>query len=268
MTLELDFRGSNVSGPVVPGRLTRGTVDQLRMARHVVFLIHGFNLDRHEGREAMHNLATNLPSASDAALVSVLWPGDHWSGALSYSFEGRDADDTAMELARYITIALHSSARISFVTHSLGARIALSTIQYISRFGFFADQVCMMAAAVDDFVLSSPYNYKSAVDNSSRVTVLASRRDSVLRYAYPAADLLQSFVFWRSDDYGRALGYHGPKSKGSYQVPREVFHSQIHDGRNAGHSDYVPSQFPSRNQQSAADFCDQVLSGSQFPIHR
>ncbi len=268
MLYELDFRGANVSGPVVPGKLMQGRFDQLRRSRDVIFLIHGFNLDRHEGRLAMQNLAARLPSVQNSSLVSVLWPGDHWSGALSYSFEGRDADDTAVELARYIYNVIRRDARISFVTHSLGARIALGAIQHIGRYGYAADQVCMMAAAVDDYSVAIPTGYRFAVDRSRRIAVLASRNDSVLRYAYPAGDLLQAFVFWRSDEYGQALGYHGPRARGSYAVPRQVFHSQISDWRNAGHSDYVPTNPPTRNQESAADFCDQVLAGVQLPIYR
>ena len=125
------------------------------------------------------------------------------------------------------------------MTHSLGARIALAAIQLIARYGYQADQVCMMAAAVDDYAVALPEKYRTAVEQSRRVTVLASRRDSVLRYAYPAADLLQAFVFWRSDEYGQALGYHGPRAKGRYAVPRKVLHSQISDGRNVGHRDYL-----------------------------
>ncbi len=268
MQLELDFRSSSISGAVVPGRLTRGSRDQIRWTQHVVFLIHGFNLNRSEGRDAMDRLAQSLPSVQNAALVSVLWPGDHWTGAISYSFEGRDADDTGAQLARYIVRTLRSSTRISFVTHSLGARVALEAIKQMSRYGFYADQVCMMAAAIDDFSVSIPNDYKLAVDKSKRVAVLASRRDSVLKYAYPAGDLFQSFVFWRDDDFGKALGFHGPRSRDNYPVPRNVFHAQISDFRNAGHSDYIPANPPNRNQRSATDFCDQVLSGSQFPVYR
>ncbi len=268
MTLELDFRGASAGGPVVPGRLTRGIENQLRMSRHIVFLIHGFNLDRREGRTAMHNLAMNLPNMRDAALVSVLWPGDHWAGPISYAFESRDADDTAIELARYIVRVLRTNARISFVTHSLGARVALSAIQQIGRVGFFTDQVCMMAAAIDDFSLVTPEDYRNAVSKCSRVAVLASRRDNVLKFAYPAGDLLQSFVFWQSDNFGKALGYHGPKSKGANRVPFHVFHSQINDGRNVGHSDYIPDNPPNQKEKSAADFCDQILSRVQLPIYR
>lgn len=267
MTLELDFRSANVSGAVVPGRLTRGTNNQLRFASHVVFLIHGFNLDRFEGREAMHNLAMELPGMRHAALVSVVWPGDHWSGAISYSFEGRDADDTGFQLARYILQVLPRNARISFATHSLGARVALEAIRILSRHGYRADQVCLMAAAVDDYSLSRLEDYRTAVNSSRRVAVLSSRQDFVLRYGYPAGDLLQSFVFWRRDDFGRALGYHGPKTVGTDQIPRHVYHWQISDRRNAGHSDYVPNNPPNRNQQSAADFCDQALSGVNRPIY-
>ncbi len=267
MQFELDFRNANVSGAVVPGQLTRGRLDELRRARHVVFLVHGFNLNRAEGRAAMGNLARKLPRMRDAALVSVLWAGDHWSGAISYSFEGRDADDTGFYLYRFISDYLHRSTRISFATHSLGARVALEAIGRLGRLGYFADQVCMMAAAVDDYSLAIPDGYKAAVDRCGRVAVLASRRDNVLKFAYPAGDLLQSFVFWRDEDFGSALGYHGPRSRRQYRVARHVTHTQISDARDAGHSDYIPNSPPTRNQESAASYCDQVLSGVNLPVY-
>ncbi|MEM8487727.1 MAG: alpha/beta hydrolase [Bacteroidota bacterium] len=268
MVFELDFRSANVSGAVVPGQLRRGRIDQLQRAREIVFLVHGFNLDRAEGRIAMDNLARKLPRMRDAALVSVLWAGDHWSGAISYSFEGRDADDTGFYLARFISDHLHRNTKISFATHSLGARVALEAINRVGRLGYFADQVCMMAAAVDDYSLAVPNGYKAAMQRCNRVTVLASRKDSVLKYAYPAGDLLQSFVFWRDEDFGSALGYHGPRARRQYAVPRNVAHTQIRDARNAGHGDYIPDSPPTQNQESATSFCDQVLSGERLPLYR
>lgn len=267
MTFELDFRGSNSGGAVVPGRLTRGTEDQLRWARHVVFLLHGFNVDRQKGREDLHALAMRLPSMRDAALVAVLWPGDHWSGALSYAFERRDADDTALAFARFITRTLPPGTRLSFVSHSLGARVILNMLRLVRRYGYRADQICMMAAAIDDDALASPTEYRTACEVTNRVSVLASRRDRVLQLAYPAADLFQTFLFWRQEKYGQALGYHGPRVNRSYQVPVNVLHYQIADQTDVGHSDYIPDTPINQKQQDAAAFCDQVLRGERLPTY-
>ncbi len=267
MMFELDFRESNTGGAVVPGRLTRGTEDQLRWAGHIVFLLHGFNVDRQEGRDALHALAMRLPSMRDAALVAVLWPGDHWSGALSYSFEGRDADDTGKELARYIVRTLPRGTRISFASHSLGARVILHAMRYLRNYGFRAEQICMMAAAIDDTSLAAPSEYLSACDATRRLTVLASRKDRVLQLAYPAGDWLQSFLFWRREEYGQALGYHGPRARRTNPVPNNVLHYQIADTTNVGHTDYMPDTPINRKQEDAAAFCNQVLRGDRLPTY-
>lgn len=95
----LDFRGKDRGGPVLPGKIVSltgivsGQEDALCFESRIIFLIHGFNVDRRSGQANLRSLAQELVSAGDAALVAVTWPGDNWANALSYPLEGNDADD-------------------------------------------------------------------------------------------------------------------------------------------------------------------------------
>ncbi|MEZ4701448.1 MAG: alpha/beta hydrolase [Rhodothermales bacterium] len=267
MNFVLDFRGANVGGPVLPGRLTEGTHAQLQMASDVTFLIHGFNVDRPSGREQLKRFASQLNRVQHHALVATLWPGDHWAGAFSYSFEGRDADDTALELAKFIYTYLRKSTRVSFATHSLGARVALQVVKLLVPYGYTFNQLCLMAAAVDDYSLGYPSDFRDGVRGTRRVSVLASRQDYVLKLAYPAGDLFQTWFFYREDSWGQALGYHGPRVRGGNATPQQVLHVQISDQRDAGHSDYLPDPFPTPNQRSTVQFVNEALSGHPVPVY-
>ena len=133
----LSCRNQKTGGPVVPGFLEAGiglgTLSDLQLETRVTVLLHGFNVNRPEGRKSLLKLA-GLLSAS-GGLLAVLWPGDHWSGPLSYSFEGRDADDTAFELCLYLHDNLRTDAGIGFVAHSLGCRVAMETIKRLAAKG-------------------------------------------------------------------------------------------------------------------------------------
>jgi len=258
----LDLRTSNVGGAVLPAKLVRGTEIELREHSGVIFLLHGYNVNRREGSASLSRLASRLPSVTDRALVAVLWPGDHWTGAASYPFEGNDADDSAKELVRFVDRVLRPGTTLSFASHSLGARVVLQTIEGLRGDRYSIDQVCLMAPAVDDFCLAHPRVYSAAVAASARVTVLASRKDKVLRWAYPVGDLLQSFIFYREEMNGLALGYHGPRPFKSSRVAANVLHEQISNGRNVGHGDYVPAEPANTGQVSAAAYADLALSGA------
>ena len=265
MIFILDFREANRGGAVVPGRLTKGSKDDLRRASKVTFLVHGFNVSRRDGTEKLTRLAGLLPAAADGAVVAVLWPGDHFVRAFSYPFEGRDADDTAAMLARYIGRVLRRGTEISFVTHSLGARLAMETVKRLRRRGYVFRQICLMAAAIDDFSLAEPRDYRAATNEADRVAVLASRKDRVLRFAYPAADRLQAFLFFWRETAGVALGFHGPRPARRSPIPPGVYREQIPQRRGSGHDDYLPDDPPNLEQRSAVQFADEVLQGRSAP---
>jgi hypothetical protein len=278
MIFELDFRDRDTGGAVTAGVLTEvasgvsgpAALDLLRIEQAITILIHGFNVNRTDGRDKLHNLAMDLPSASSSAIVTLLWPGDHWVGPISYSFEGDDADDTAAMLVNFLEDAqLPATVPISFVTHSLGARVALETMKALAG-AHDVRQVCLMAAAVDDDCLSDPNFYRHAVEAAGRVAVLHSREDEVLRFAYPLGDLLQAFLFWR-DSAGLALGYHGPRPRGQDDfVPSTVIDFGIADQRGSDHGDYLwalPDVPQNNEHRSAAAYANAVLANEANPVY-
>jgi hypothetical protein len=147
------------------------------------------------------------------------------------------------------------------VSHSLGARVLFETAKRL-RADYTIGQLCTMAAAVDDTSVSDPRDYRSAIARSRRVAVLSSRRDRVLSLAYPAGDLLQAFISFRTDRPGLALGFHGPRPTSGHAIPSLVYHEQIPDDRRSDHGHYQP---PTPNQTSAMNFCTAVLLGVPHP---
>lgn len=277
MIYVLDFRLQKVGGPVAPGVLALGPggttgsgpspEDWLRLETRLIFLVHGFNVNREEGRRGLLDLAHRLAEPQGVGVVAVLWPGDSSIGPLSYSFEGRDADDTAAELLRFIDRAVPEGVPLSFVAHSLGSRVVMETIERLKNSRFPTGEVCLMAAAVDDDCLASTV-YSAAMVKPRRVAVLSSKKDRVLQLAYPAGDLLQAFLFTK-DIAGLALGYIGPKParRSGAPVPPNVLHEPIPKSRDAGHGDYIPGTTPTPEQLSAVRFAGDVLAGVSQPTY-
>ena len=269
MTLwHLDVRDRNVGGPVLPARLvypagadTGATLDLLAIQPSVVFLIHGFNVNRGSGQAQLTRLSKDLPIKGNPAFVGLTWPGDSWAGPVSYPLEGNDADDTAAELAKFISWAIPQGTTLSFVTHSMGARVAFETVKALPAGAYPIAQVCVMAAAIDDFSVSERFTYRTETENAARVAVLASERDNVLKWAYPLGDWIQAFLFFWRDEPGSALGYHGPRSSYDGAVPANVEHVQIPDGVKVDHGDYLSDGDPSTKEQRAAAWATLALDG-------
>lgn len=292
MIYELSFRGNG--GSVVPGRLqamSAAPQPALSLAlvscSQVTFIIHGFNVEEQAGRKSLRKLAEELdPVDPNGAVVYVLWPGDSPIGALSYPFtEGAQANDTALELSRFIEAQVGSTVKLNFVAHSLGCRVTLEAVRrlYLMADGeadeYPVSQVCLFAAAVDDFNLSLPDCYKKPIERAARVVVLSSVKDKVLKYAYPIGDLVQSFVYFLKDTAGLALGYHGPKPlKRKRRRGRrrylKVLHAPatnisaiaINKKDDVDHGDYLPTpkDKPSnKKQQAAARLAIAALSGHE-----
>ncbi|MCG8590270.1 MAG: alpha/beta hydrolase [Proteobacteria bacterium] len=272
MIFELRLRRDAVGGPVIPAQLTAPglsrsrALTELRTHAEIAFLVHGFNVNEARGRAGLGLLAERLaPALPGHALVTVLWPGDHWSRAASYPFEGDDADDSARELAQFIEDLLGAEQRCSFAAHSLGSRVVMETLKRLpaERVG----QVCLMAAAIDNDCLVDADAYREAAAHvADRVAVLSSRRDRVLQLAYPLGDFLQSLLFFWRDDPGWALGLRGPRPK---DAPDRLLWQAIDRERGADHGHYIPAPDASGptadNQAAAARFAAAVLSGDPAP---
>ncbi|HKW91780.1 MAG TPA: alpha/beta fold hydrolase [Methylomirabilota bacterium] len=229
-TYVLDLRERDVGGPVTSGHLYMATdggqVDAdgpalpaftaLTRGREVVALVHGYNTSRPVGWDALVRFARFLDAGGvTAVLMAVLWPGDGWAKALTYPFEGRDADDAAESLEAWIRSHVDASARISLVAHSLGCRVAMRAAQRLAEMtGPGAPRlarVCLMAAAVDNDCLGQEGAtcYRDGTLAAERLAVLASHQDRVLELAYPLGDLAQTFLS-PGEHWGSALGRTGP----------------------------------------------------------
>jgi hypothetical protein len=223
----LDFRTTDVGGPVATtsklydGHARRG--DGLAALppnpAGVTFVVHGFNKDRKDGRaqvDAFARTAVELvPAIAPTTFVGVLWPGDAVIGFLSYPTEEADADRTAERFAAVLAAARLSPSP-NFVAHSLGARVVLATVDRLARDlpgRAWADQIVLLAAAVDDDVLGRNDRYAKGAASASRLLTVASTADGVLRYAFPAGDWIAGLF---SGGYTRrALGRFGPASSPS-----------------------------------------------------
>ena len=303
----LDFRefSQNVGGAVVAGRLWQqkqsfldqmfghgnaraGHWTELPKEKKVTFLVHGFNVSRPEGQTALSRLAKDLPSIRNDAIVVVTWPGDDprtrvGLNYLCYVWRKNDANDTGREFERFCGSTFGRDTTLSFVSHSLGARVVMESVERLRK-AYRIDQVCMMAAAIDDDSLADPGQYRQATTSAKRVAILASEQDDVLKYAYRpgqhpamgAMTLGAGLLLTR-----KALGRSGPQPHSeklfwSHSIPATVYHEQIPDDRNVGHGDYLDSDSQRARRGSskraktdaAADFADQVLRGNSHPMYK
>jgi hypothetical protein len=275
--LYLDFRLDDAGGPVTAGQAYerngtlegRAAEDALLVADHVTVAVHGFNVTRPAGRQSLGDFVAALARQQPAGpILAVLWPGDVNLGPLSflsYPVEGNDADDTACALARYLDRVLRPDTTLSFVSHSLGARVVFGAISQLDRKKFGVREVCVMAPAVDDSSVSDPGSYRVAADSSVRVSVLASRQDNVLKWAYPIGDFVQALLFFWKDAPGGALGRFGARPYRDLPVPDEVVSTLIPDRDKVDHGDYLFSPAPDPRQRRAAAFADTVLAGDDTP---
>ena len=274
----LNFRMSRVGGAVrsspefIPVGDSSCSEADLSVAKDIAFLIHGFNVNRDEGMVSLSRLVDGLAASGRDAVVGVLWPGDSYFGPLGYSFEGVDADDTASSFTTYIkeTWRRPSKPILSFAAHSKGCRVALETVKGLPRaFDGSIDQICLMAGAVDDTCLSDPAVYRQAAAKAKRVTVMSSVNDRVLRFAYPAGDLLQAFIY-ADDIAGSALGYKGYRD-GNFKSPdKKPLKIPIPDSRKQGHGDYLPpsdssSTSPNQNQNLTLEEMQRTLRVNTQP---
>ncbi|MBX4967827.1 alpha/beta hydrolase [Rhizobium binae] len=246
MTLFMNFRERSVAGGVKDPTFVEGTaqtattalkvisdgaVVQRTSRRDVLFATHGFNVSMAEGICSLARLEAALTLPESCQFIGVLWPGDFWIPAINYPFEGETATDCGRRLARYCDRKLRSASSISFVTHSLGARLALQAAQVLKT---RVRTICLTAAAINSDCLTA--QYAGAFANSAIVSVLASHKDLVLKLAFPIGDPIADLLHSDHAPFRPALGYGGPPSAVGATVPPW----QIPDTAGYNHGDYLP----------------------------
>lgn len=247
MTLFVSLRSHNVGGSVRDPVVLRGdaTVEPLALqavadaevarlvaGRNVLFGIHGFNVSLEHGARSLGQLEAQLGLGPDDVYLAVLWPGDFWLPVVNYPFEGTVAMDCGGRLARYCRATLAAAQSLSFLTHSLGARVGLECVRQLDR---RAQLVCLTAAAINRDCLAAEYAGASA--NAATIALLASHSDWVLKVAFAVGDPISVALYDDHRAFEKALGYDGPPVPAP---PPIVAPWQIPDASDFGHGDYLP----------------------------
>jgi hypothetical protein len=275
MTLYLNFRAHPVAGGVIspymmmgdgadpPGlrMMTPSEVQNLLYGRNVLFVAHGFNVNQADAVASFAALDARLALGEAGIVVGVLWPGDAWIPIVNYPFEGSDAMNSGNNLADYCNRYLGGALSLSFVSHSLGARLVLQAVAGLSR---KARLVCLAAGAINRDCLET--EYAAAAGNAQSIGVLASQKDWVLRIAFPLGDPISNALHDDHRFFEMALGYDGPPSSdvpliGPFQIP---------DSYDYLHSSYLPPSDPARwvlvaDYVRRAFLGEPVLQGVPFP---
>lgn len=242
MTWFLDLRADSVGGiPATQVVLRQGMgmypdlqefLLQVR-GRDVLIGTHGFNVDETGGILAFTAWENSLNLGDNALFIGALWPGDsRYIPVLDYPFEDSEAINSAVLLAKFINLNFSDATSISFVSHSLGARLVLETICQLERDR--VAQVTLMAAAISSDCLTAIY--PTAVKRIDNLAILASYGDHVLEFAFPVGNPAAGLVTLGTPYQGAALGRSGPQPP----IPgnlRSAWH--IPDNWNCDHGDYV-----------------------------
>jgi hypothetical protein len=251
MTLFLNFRTRSTGGAVNPNpQIYNGLGDgapgwslippaQLRTTfagKSVLFAVHGFNVDQPHGAVSLGLLDKYLALAAPGLLVGVLWPGDSVIPIVDYPFEGSVAIDCGTRLANFCNEFCSSAQTISFVSHSLGARLVLEAVSKLNR---KARSVCLTAAAINRDCLTA--EYAVAAQNSEQISLLASREDLVLKVAFSVGDPFADLLHDDHTPFEIALGSEGPPTPTQVRAPW-----QINETSDYGHSDYMPPACPEK----------------------
>jgi hypothetical protein len=266
-TYILDLRNQEVGGAVTSGHLYRvengSDIDwdahlpeftSATLGKRLLVLVHGYNNSRSFGRMRLVRFSNMLAAGGNSdIMLAVLWPGDGWAKALTYPFEGRDADDSADALFRWLSANAASNARIAFVGHSLGCRVVMNAAQQLARRGSpTLDRICLMAPAIDNDSLGRIgfTCYREATLAADKLAVLASEEDLVLHYAYPLGDITQTILY--GERWGCALGRTGPVERIPCIVNQIEPIPKALPARDIDHGDYLDVD-PINSSQTIAE---------------
>ena len=223
--------------------------------RHVLIATHGFNVNRAAAIACLSNWERLLQLPDPSLFVGLLWPGDSiWLHGLDYPEAPRIADETGELIGPYLDAQFTGAASISFASHSLGARVLLSTVSKMTR---PVRRATIMAGAIDNDCLN--IEFQTAAAAIGEISLLASNQDKVLSAAFPLGNFLGGILaaghpWWRA-----ALGRSGPTWPWPANVKAPF---EIPGNWDFGHGDYLQIDPPS---PSIAVPTDVPQDGSRTP---
>lgn len=275
MTYFLNFRVQGVGGAVVDPYLLEGDgaavppalsvvssaqVPSIVAGKNLLFATHGFNVSYQDGACSLGLLDRYINLASPNLFIGMLWPGDSWLPIVDYPFEGGVALDCGRRLATFCNRSCAGAQSVSFLSHSLGARLVLEAITHLER---KAQSVCLTAAAINRDCLTA--ECRGAASNSALISILASHEDYVLKIAFSVGDPFADLLHDDHTPFQAALGSDGPPTP----APQSVRYPwQISDVYDYGHHDYLPPDQaiafpppPGTKWPRAADFMKRAFFG-------
>ncbi len=212
-------------------------------ASSFVLLVHGFNNDVDEAREAYSCLTNCLPDCFFPKVGWFYWPGDADVGWLdfldfiSYPTEIRDAQDSAVHLANALTRLARENpgAEVTLVGHSLGCRLIAECLNLLmgrpATDRPVIKALLFMAAAVPVELAGANEKLGQSLRTlAPNGYVFHSTDDVVLQLAFPAGQTLAAGMGYEDAIFLEPVGRHGNPENLFLQSP--VFCS----GYN--HSDY------------------------------
>jgi hypothetical protein len=225
------LEGDGTASPPGMTSVSWNAIPILAKGKNVLLAAHGFNVSYEDGLRSLSHLETALEMRPGELFLGVLWPGDWVIPAVNYPFEDKVASHGGVLLGDFCNRWLASSQSISFLSHSLGARVILEAIKASKR---PVRRACITAGAVNSGCLRE--EYRLAAGNCGQIRTLSSRQDLVLEFAYPPGDLLADALDPDHPPFEAALGRGGPSGAfGATILPSEISDVIPYD-----HGDYFP----------------------------
>lgn len=219
-----------------------------------IFLIHGFNVNQKDADQSYEAFRSRLNEKIEnryfGEFYDIYWPGDFyegWAGPLNgllsigaYPLAVTKAIEAAPVLGEFILENFGPSVGLHFICHSLGNRLLLETVHYLSKHGRRAASATMMAAAVLTDMVGESGRFEATRDDCGKTLVLHSAWDTVLRGAFPIGDGLENTGTW-----GEAIGLYGNPAQVWKGGPRHQMPRYKHGQYWAGHesSEKVANHF-------------------------
>lgn len=206
--LSKETRFRDYPDPATLSRFDTLDLDGVRAAaanRHVCLVVHGFNNTLESVLRAYAELHAGMRRTGVAGpkgyglMIGFAWPG--WTSAPGFLPARSSAERAGTYLRRLVNDLRPAALSVDIQTHSLGARVALTALKNPKE--VFVDNLLLSAPAVDCTILDPGREFHKALDSCNRGLVYHSRRDAVLKNAFPLGDA--------ADGIQKALGLIGPK---------------------------------------------------------
>jgi hypothetical protein len=223
---ETDYDDHSLYADLAPADLA-----QYVCGKDVLIATHGFKKNRQQGIQALSEWRKLLSLPESAAYLGLLWPGDsEFFGPLCYPAEPAHAMRAGDKLAAFVDANLQNAATLSFVSHSLGARVILEAMTTMQS---PVEKAILMAGAVDDHCLTGEFS--RIQQKAKEIVVLASKEDEVLRWEFPIGDFAAEIIDHDHPWWESALGRFGPAKRPEHYLPP----CEIPKQWKYGHADYL-----------------------------